>query len=59
MTNASIIHAQLLLSKAYDGAAADIWSCGVILFEILAGHLPFDDRNLLNLYKKVASNFNI
>lgn len=58
MTNVSFIHAQLLLNKGYDGAAADVWSCGVILFEILAGHLPFDDRNLINLYKKVASNVN-
>uniref|UniRef100_A0A2N9HCX3 Protein kinase domain-containing protein n=1 Tax=Fagus sylvatica TaxID=28930 RepID=A0A2N9HCX3_FAGSY len=48
----SYVAPELLLSKAYDGAAADVWSCGVILFEILAGHLPFDDRNLLNLYKK-------
>lgn len=58
MTNVSFIHAQLLLNKGYNGAAADVWSCGVILFEILAGHLPFDDRNLINLYKKVASNVN-
>ncbi|KAM4125808.1 hypothetical protein ACJW30_01G341000 [Castanea mollissima] len=45
---------ELLLNKGYDGAAADVWSCGVILFEILAGHLPFDDRNLINLYKKIS-----
>ncbi|GMY35432.1 CBL-interacting serine/threonine-protein kinase 21 isoform X1 [Fagus crenata] len=50
----SYVAPELLLSKAYDGAAADVWSCGVILFEILAGHLPFDDRNLLNLYKKIS-----
>lgn len=45
---------ELLLNKGYNGAAADVWSCGVILFEILAGHLPFDDRNLINLYKKIS-----
>lgn len=50
---------QLLVNKGYDGAAADVWSCGVILFEVLAGHLPFDDSNLMNLYKKVASNVNV
>jgi len=41
------------MSKGYAGAAADVWSCGVILFELLAGFLPFDDQNLMNLYHKV------
>ncbi|KAK3221476.1 hypothetical protein Dsin_008501 [Dipteronia sinensis] len=45
---------ELLANKGYDGAAADVWSCGVILFEKLAGHLPFDDRNLMVLYKKIS-----
>ncbi|RWW57190.1 hypothetical protein BHE74_00036039, partial [Ensete ventricosum] len=39
--------------RGYDGATADLWSCGVILFVLLAGYLPFDDDNLMALYKKV------
>jgi serine/threonine protein kinase len=33
---------------------ADLWSCGVILFVLLAGYLPFEDSNLMTLYKKVS-----
>lgn len=59
MADASSSGKQLLASKGYEGAAADIWSCGVILFELLAGYLPFDDRNLMVLYKKVCFIYRI
>jgi BR serine/threonine kinase len=39
----------------YDGKAADIWSCGVILFALLAGRLPFHDPSIRNLLAKVKS----
>lgn len=38
---------------AYHGAASDIWSCGIILFALLTGRLPFDDENIRILLQKV------
>ncbi|KAM0855841.1 hypothetical protein ACQ4PT_049516 [Festuca glaucescens] len=43
---------EVIEDKGYDGALADLWSCGVILFVMLAGFLPFEDDNVASLYKK-------
>ncbi|KAH8974643.1 hypothetical protein BDL97_01G112600 [Sphagnum fallax] len=44
---------EVIVDKGYHGATVDLWSCGVILFVLMAGYLPFDDPNLLNLYRKI------
>ncbi|CAL9202375.1 unnamed protein product [Musa hybrid cultivar] len=45
---------EVLNRKGYDGAKADIWSCGVILFVLMAGYLPFHDPNLIEMYRKIG-----
>ncbi|CAL4922541.1 unnamed protein product [Urochloa decumbens] len=44
---------EVISRKGYDGAKADIWACGVILYVSLAGYLPFQDKNLIDMYKKI------
>lgn len=44
---------EILSKKGYDGAKVDVWSCGVILFVLTAGYLPFNDPNLMAMYKKI------
>ncbi|KAJ6365774.1 hypothetical protein OIU76_030533 [Salix suchowensis] len=44
---------ELLAKKGYDGAKVDIWSCGVVLFVLIAGYLPFNDTNLMAMYRKI------
>ncbi|XP_010522507.1 PREDICTED: CBL-interacting serine/threonine-protein kinase 7-like [Tarenaya hassleriana] len=39
--------------RGYDGAKADAWSCGVILFGLLTGFLPFRDDNVVVMYQMI------
>lgn len=44
---------EVLARKGYDGAKVDLWSCGVVLFVLMAGYLPFHDQNIMAMYKKI------
>jgi 5'-AMP-activated protein kinase catalytic alpha subunit len=50
----------MIAGKRYDGLKTDIWSCGIILFAMVCGYLPFEDPKTQDLYKKILSaNYSI
>lgn len=45
---------EVIKNSSYDGQSADLWSCGVILFYLLTGELPFEDDKVQKLLEKIV-----
>eukprot|EP01107_Rhizomastix_libera_P017271 TRINITY_DN795_c0_g1_i2.p1 TRINITY_DN795_c0_g1~~TRINITY_DN795_c0_g1_i2.p1 ORF type:complete len:726 (-),score=207.14 TRINITY_DN795_c0_g1_i2:87-2231(-) len=46
---------EVVMGIKYDGRLSDTWSCGVILYALTSGKLPFDDDNIRVLLRKVKT----
>ncbi|KAG1700042.1 5'-AMP-activated protein kinase catalytic subunit alpha-2 [Nymphon striatum] len=46
---------EVISGKLYAGPEVDIWSCGIILYALLCGTLPFDDEHVPTLFRKIKS----
>lgn len=45
---------EMLANKKYKGSGIDTWSCGIILFAMVCGYLPFEDNDTSQLYRKIV-----
>ena len=45
---------EMISGYPYYGLISDIWSCGIVLYCMLIGSLPFDDENLKILYDQIT-----
>ena len=43
----------MVAGKKYNEFEIDIWATGIILFAMLCGYLPFEDKNNDELFKKI------
>ena len=46
---------EMIMGKKYNGLRVDIWSLGIVLFAMVCGYLPFDNKDTSSLYQKITS----
>ena len=46
---------EMVAGKKYVPSWVDIWSCGIILYAMVWGYLPFEDPDTSKLYQKILS----
>lgn len=46
---------EVVSGNQYGGPEVDIWSCGIILYAMLCGTLPFEDTTLRGLFRKIKA----
>lgn len=46
---------EMIAGHRYDGLMSDLWSCGVVLYAMLCGFLPYEDQKTSELYKKILN----
>ena len=44
---------EIISGQLYAGPEVDVWGCGVILYAMLCGRLPFDEEHISALFRKI------
>lgn len=50
---------EVISKEKYEGTSVDIWSCGVILYALTTGDLPFEEETIHELYHKIRSTLEL
>ena len=48
---------EVIRGGLYTGPEIDVWSCGVILYVMLCGRLPFEDDDVQALFTKISREY--
>jgi serine/threonine protein kinase len=46
---------EILSRHPYTGPGVDVWSCGVILYALVCGYVPFEDESTPKLFEKIKT----